>query len=104
MTGAACWLESYAWAASDFWNQKKPSDWTDQEKAGDPNQVGGIPAGGAWTAGEFSTALAAILAAVFTHQRPESVDKPPSLRHDFAIDQSHSSCHLVVDNAPSSPG
>src|SRR5579872_1922161 len=32
MAGTACWLESYAWAASDFWNKKKSSEWTDQEK------------------------------------------------------------------------
>ena len=32
LTSAAFWAESYAWAASDFWNKKKPADWTDQEK------------------------------------------------------------------------
>jgi hypothetical protein len=58
-------------------------------------------------AGEFSDTLSAILApqsaAAFTHPHPESVDKHPSVRYDFAIDQSHSSWHLAVDNAPSSP-
>lgn len=32
MTGAALWAESYALAASDFWNKEKPADWTDQQK------------------------------------------------------------------------
>jgi hypothetical protein len=29
----AFWAESYALAASDFWDKKKPSEWTDQEKS-----------------------------------------------------------------------
>jgi hypothetical protein len=32
MTGAALWAQSYALAASDFWNKEKPADWTDQQK------------------------------------------------------------------------
>jgi len=31
VTGVAFWAESYAFAASDFWNKKKPSEWTEQE-------------------------------------------------------------------------
>ena len=31
ITGIAFWAESYAFAASDFWNKKKPSEWTEQE-------------------------------------------------------------------------
>jgi hypothetical protein len=31
VTGFAFWAESYAFAASDFWNKKKPSEWTEQE-------------------------------------------------------------------------
>ena len=30
--GIALWAESYAFAASDFWNKKKAAEWTDQEK------------------------------------------------------------------------
>jgi len=32
MTGVAVWAESYALAASDFWDKQKPSEWTDQQK------------------------------------------------------------------------
>lgn len=68
--------------------------------------VSGLPGGGAWTAGEFSTAMAAILApqsaAVFTHRHAESINKHASYRYDFAIDQKHSSRYLALDNSPSS--
>jgi hypothetical protein len=32
ITGLAVWAESLALAASDFWNKKKPSEWTEQEQ------------------------------------------------------------------------
>ena len=67
-----------------------------------------LPGRGAWSAGEFSTALMAILpperGAVFTHQHAEQLRKRPSLRYDFAIDQSHSAWHLAADNLPGIPG
>lgn len=31
VTGLAFWAEPYAFAASDFWNKKKPSEWSEQE-------------------------------------------------------------------------
>ncbi len=31
VAGMALWAESYALAASDFWNKKKPTEWTEQE-------------------------------------------------------------------------
>lgn len=31
VTGLSVWAESYAFAASDFWNKKKPAEWTEQE-------------------------------------------------------------------------
>ena len=31
LTGLSLWAETYAFAASDFWNKKKPAEWTEQE-------------------------------------------------------------------------
>jgi hypothetical protein len=67
-----------------------------------------LPTRGAWSAGEFATALMAILpperAAVFTHQRLEQLRNRPSFRYDFAVDQSHSAWHLAADHLPDTPG
>jgi len=64
--------------------------------------VTALPGGGAWSAGEFSTQMLAILtpesAAQFTHQHAESIRSHPSYRYDFAIDQAHSSWHLSAAN------
>jgi hypothetical protein len=67
-----------------------------------------LPAGGAWSAGEFSTALLAILpperGAVFTHQHAEIMRNRPAFRYDFAVDQDHSAWHLAADHMVNTPG
>ena len=66
-------------------------------------QLNGKPAkdvqkSGSWSAGEFSSALQAILspesAAVFTSQRATTLLNRPAYHFDYAIDQPHSSWHL----------
>ena len=67
-----------------------------------------LPTRGAWSAGEFSTALTAILpterAAAFTHQHAEQLRGRPSLRYDFMVDESHSAWRLAADNLPGMSG
>ena len=66
-----------------------------------------LPVYGAWSTGEFSTALLAILpperAAVFTHPRAEQLRNRPSFRYDFTVNQPHSAWHLTADNLPGIP-
>ena len=66
-----------------------------------------LPSGGEWSAGEFSTLMLAILpperAAVFTHQRSESIRTRPAYRYDFAVDQAHSTWHLTAGHLPGAP-
>ena len=75
--------------------------------------INGVPAAqlpnwGSWSAGEFATALLAILpperAAAFTHQHAEQLRNRAAVRYDFAIDQSHSAWRLATDHLPGSPG
>jgi len=53
---------------------------------------------GSWSAGEFSSTLAAILspesAAQFSKQRATTLEDHPAYRYDYAIDQAHSRWHL----------
>ena len=59
LTGLSLWAETYAFAASDFWNKKKPAEWTEQEiqelrtkspwaKKVDADVSGGRGGGAAW--------------------------------------------------------
>jgi hypothetical protein len=67
-----------------------------------------LPNRGAWSAGEFSTQMLAILpperAAKFTHQRAESIQNRPAWRYDFEVDQSHSAWNLSAAHVPGAPG
>lgn len=66
-----------------------------------------LPTGGAWSAGEFSTELAAIFpierGTRFTHQREESLRSRPSYRYEFAVDQAHSAWHLSAAHLRNMP-
>ena len=67
-----------------------------------------LPSRGAWSSGEFSTALMAILpperAAAFTHQHAEQLRGRPSFRYEYVVDESHSTWRLAADNLPGMPG
>jgi hypothetical protein len=67
-----------------------------------------LPNWGSWSAGEFATALLAILpperAAALTHQHAEQLRDRAAVRYDFAVDQSHSAWRLATDHLPGSPG
>lgn len=59
-----------------------------------------LPNWGSWSAGEFATALLAILpperAAALTHQHAEQLRNRAAARYDFAVDQSHSAWRQVL--------
>ena len=64
----------------------------------DGKPVPALPAGGIWSAGEFSGLLLEVLApqraAVFTHARSDKLRNISARRYDFEIDQKHSQWRL----------
>jgi len=73
----------------------------------DAKPVSELPAGGAWTGGEFTAQLQTVLApersASFTHKRSEKIGDRATWRYEFAIDPAHSVWHLAADRLPGQP-
>ena len=58
-----------------------------------------LPANGAWSGGEFASALLEILVpksdALFTNQRPDLIREHSAYQYDYVIDQAHSTWNMV---------
>ena len=61
-----------------------------------------LPTRGAWSSGEFSTDLLAVLApdrdARFSRQKSEVIRNRQTWRYDYGVDQSHSAWNLSAEN------
>ncbi len=66
-----------------------------------------LPAGGAWSSGEFASELQAFLPpernASFTHKRSEKIDGRAAWRYEFAVDAAHSEWRMAADHLPGEP-